>query len=123
MALFEPGRDKTGGRRAGARNKISTKLLEAFAEDFEAHGIEAIKITRCERPAEYLKICAALVPQAFDETAPLGLAITQIQRTIIDAPQHLEPVPETNRIAVQSAEVVTEEKKSELAKLLEETET
>src|SRR5215831_8495555 len=99
MALFEPNREKSGGRRLGARNKISTKLLEAFAADFEAHGVEAIKITRVERPAEYLKICAALVPQAFDETMPLAVAITGIQRTIIDSPSQLEPAAQAIPLA------------------------
>jgi hypothetical protein len=34
MALFDKGH-KGGGRRQGARNRISTALLTAFAEDFE----------------------------------------------------------------------------------------
>ena|SRR5262245_30383919 len=63
MAQFKPGQ---GGRKAGARNRISTALLEAIAKDFEEFGEEAIKITRVERPTEYLKIVASLLPKEFE---------------------------------------------------------
>src|SRR5215475_9822306 len=54
------------GRRRGARNRISTALLEAIAKDFEEFGEETIKITRVERPTEYLKIVASLLPKEFE---------------------------------------------------------
>jgi hypothetical protein len=95
MTLFEPGREKTGGRRKGARNRISTALLEALAADLEQFGEEAIKITRIERPSDYLKICAALIPQAFDETVPLTFAVTRITRTIIDPKERSEEIEST----------------------------
>jgi hypothetical protein len=57
-----------GGRRRGARNRISTALLEAIAKDFEQHGEETIKITRMEKPTEYLKIVASLLPREFEIT-------------------------------------------------------
>jgi hypothetical protein len=56
------------GRRKGARNRISTALLEAIAKDFEEHGEETIKITRVEKPTEYLKIVASLLPREFEIT-------------------------------------------------------
>src|SRR5262245_42282566 len=52
-----------GGRRAGARNKLQTSLLEALAEDFAENGIGAVRICRVERPAEYLKICVSVLPK------------------------------------------------------------
>jgi len=105
MSLFEPGREKTGGRRKGSRNRISTALLEAIAEDFEKHGAEAIKITRVERPAEYLKICASLVPQAFEDEAPLQVAVNQIVRTIVDPKDHvLAPVPKAKLLDDEAME-------------------
>jgi hypothetical protein len=67
---FKPGdpRTKTGGRRKGSRDRISTALLEAIAEDFEKFGTEAVRITRAEKPAEYLRICASLLPREFEVT-------------------------------------------------------
>jgi hypothetical protein len=54
------------GRRKGARNRISTALLTAFAEDFEKHGDETVRICRVEKPIEYLKIAASLLPKEFE---------------------------------------------------------
>jgi hypothetical protein len=66
MSLFVKGMQKTGGRRTGARHKISTALLEAFAADFEANGAETVRITRIEKPVEYLRIAVSLLPQQFE---------------------------------------------------------
>ena len=105
MSLFELGREKTGGRRKGSRNRISTALLEALAEDFEQFGKEAIKITRVERPGEYLKICASLVPHAFEDEAPLRVAVNQIVRTIVDPKDHvLAPVPKAKLLDDEAME-------------------
>jgi hypothetical protein len=52
-----------GGRRAGARNKLQTKLLEELAADFEEHGAGVIKIARIEKPIEYLKVIASVLPK------------------------------------------------------------
>ena len=68
MSLFEKGRPKTGGRAKGARNKLSQAFLEAFAADFEEHGAEVIKIVRIEKPHEYLKTAAYLMPKEFEIT-------------------------------------------------------
>src|SRR5262245_14851362 len=65
---FKPGQPKMGGRRKGSRDRISTALLESIAADFEAHGDEAVKIARVERPVEYLRIVASLLPKEFEIT-------------------------------------------------------
>jgi hypothetical protein len=70
VALFQKGDGGRhgGGRRQGARNRISTALLTAFAEDFEKFGEETVRITRVEKPVEYLKIAASLLPKEFEIT-------------------------------------------------------
>jgi hypothetical protein len=65
---FELGRAKTGGRAKGARNRLSQSFLEAFAADFEEHGAAVIKIVRMEKPSEYLKTAAYLMPKEFEIT-------------------------------------------------------
>src|SRR5262249_51220292 len=65
---FQPGRPKTGGRRKGSRDRIATALLEAIAEDFEKFGTEAVIIARKERPVEYLRVVASLLPKEFEIT-------------------------------------------------------
>lgn len=44
------------------------RFLEAFAADFEAHGAEVIRIVRMEKPSEYLKTAAYLMPKEFEFT-------------------------------------------------------
>ena len=68
MALFEKGRPKSGGRAKGARNKLSAAFLEAFAEDFQEHGADVIRIMRVELPTEYVKAAVHLMPKEFEIT-------------------------------------------------------
>ena len=68
MALFQPGQPKTGGRARGVRNRLSHTFLEALQKDFAEHGEEAIRICRIERPSEYVKIVAGLMPKELDIT-------------------------------------------------------
>jgi hypothetical protein len=65
---FKPGHPTRGGRRKGSRDRISTALLEVIAKDFEEHGDEAVRIARIERPVEYLRIVASLLPKEFEIT-------------------------------------------------------
>ena len=57
------------GRPKGSRNKLSEAFLQALADDFEANGKSAVKKVRAERPQDYLKIIAAVMPKQI-ETAP-----------------------------------------------------
>lgn len=68
MALFEKGHNRGGGRKHGARNRLSTDLIEALAQDFREHGMEAVRICRIEKPNEYLKIVASLIPRELEIT-------------------------------------------------------
>ncbi len=64
---FKPGQSgNPAGRPKGSRNRVSEKLLEALATDFEAHGKEVIEKVRADRPADYLKIIASLVPKQME---------------------------------------------------------
>jgi hypothetical protein len=96
---FKRGHPSGGGRRKGSRDKIATSLLEGIAKDFGQHGEEAIKICRIERPTEYLKIVASLLPKELEATIDGNVEVTHqiehIRRTIIDPKvitvQHLLP--------------------------------
>jgi Family of unknown function (DUF5681) len=64
---FKPGQSgNPNGRPKGSRNKISEKLLEALASDFDAHGKEVVEKVRMDRPADYIKIVASLVPKQME---------------------------------------------------------
>jgi hypothetical protein len=63
---FEPGnRANPAGKPKGVKNRLNWAFVTALMEDFEAHGIEAIRICRIEDPTAYVKICAGLLPKEF----------------------------------------------------------
>jgi hypothetical protein len=51
------------GRPAGAKNRLQGDFLHALADDFREHGAGVIRIARIERPIEYLKVVASLMPK------------------------------------------------------------
>ena len=57
-----------GGRPKGSKNRLSWAFLTALANDFEEHGVEAIRITRIEHPDAYVKMIASLMPRELDIT-------------------------------------------------------
>jgi hypothetical protein len=73
LKVFNKGE---GGRPKGAKNRLSWSFLSALADDFEAHGIETIRICRVERPNEYLKIVAGLMPKEFEFTETKLMEVT-----------------------------------------------
>lgn len=62
---FVPGNNGGPGRPKGARNKLGEAFVEALHRDFEEHGAVAIQKTRDEKPDQYLKVIASLLPKEF----------------------------------------------------------
>ncbi len=61
---FKPGQSgNPAGKPKGARNKLGEAFLEALHEDFKAFGKEAIIKCRDEKPDQYLKVIASLMPR------------------------------------------------------------
>jgi len=52
-----------GGRPKGSRNRLGEQFLETLAQDFAEHGQQAIVDCRAEKPSEYVKIVAGLLPK------------------------------------------------------------
>lgn len=69
---FVPGRSgNPGGKPVGSRNRIQGDFLRALAHDFEAHGREVIRRVREDRPADYLRIVASVIPNKVEVRRPL----------------------------------------------------
>ncbi|MBD9528986.1 hypothetical protein [Paracoccus sp. PAR01] len=60
---FLAGNSGNGGRKKGSRSKLGEQFVQALQEDFEANGVAAIEVVRVERPQDYLKIIASLMPK------------------------------------------------------------
>lgn len=64
--LFRPGSEWTGnkaGRPKGSRNKLGEDFLTKLQADFAEHGEKTIQQVREERPHEYLKVVASILPK------------------------------------------------------------
>lgn len=53
------------GRPKGARNKLGEAFIQALHDDFNEHGIAAVQQVRIEKPDQYLKVIASLLPKEF----------------------------------------------------------
>src|SRR5262245_29559056 len=103
VAKFRADNMPMGGRRAGSRNRLTAKFLEALAADFEEGGAAAIKVCRIEHPDRYTAIIANLMPRSLEiEHNQLGdltddelnslLEYVRQQKAKLIEQQKLEPV-------------------------------
>jgi hypothetical protein len=60
---FLAGNNGFGGRPLGARNKLGEAFIQALHDSFNEHGPETIEKVRTEKPDQYLKVIASLLPK------------------------------------------------------------
>jgi len=61
---FEPGnRANPAGRPKGSRNKLGEAFISAMHDDFVQHGAAVIETVRIEKPDQYLKVVASILPK------------------------------------------------------------
>ena len=60
LTRFKPGNP---GRPKGSRNKLAEAFTQALHDDFMEHGETVIATVRAEKPDQYLKVIASLVPK------------------------------------------------------------
>lgn len=64
---IKPGEVRNpAGRPKGARHKLGTAFLEKMLDDFTQHGVEVIETVRTEKPDQYLKVVASILPKEIE---------------------------------------------------------
>ncbi len=64
---WEPGQSgNPAGRPKGARHKLGTAFLDAMLSDFNVHGTNVIEAVRVDKPDQYLKVVASILPKEID---------------------------------------------------------
>lgn len=54
------------GRKKGSRNKLGEAFIEALHDDFNEHGKQVIETVRLEKPQDYLKVIASILPKQLE---------------------------------------------------------
>ena len=75
------------GRPKGSRNKLGEDFVKALQEDFTEHGKGVIATVRAEKPADYLKVVASLLPKQIEvkEGAFDGVSDEQLAALVVAA--------------------------------------
>jgi len=92
---FQPGQSgNPAGRPLGSRNKLGEAFIQALQEDFAEHGVEAVRKVRAEKPDQYLKVIASLMPKehrlSFDDQYD-GMTDAELAERIRQQLAHLAP--------------------------------
>lgn len=81
-----------GGRPKGARSKLGEAFLEAMYEDFRADGVAAIVKVREEKPDQYLKVVASILPKEIEAGERLGSILEDVLSRVDGRTRTVEPL-------------------------------
>jgi hypothetical protein len=69
LKSWKPGQSgNPAGRAKGSRNKFGEDFIAALHDDFTKHGVGVIEKVRIDRPDQYLRVIAAVIPKELQVT-------------------------------------------------------
>lgn len=89
---FVAGNSGNGGRPRGARAKLGEAFLEAMYTDFQEHGVAAIITVRDEKPDQYLKVVASILPKELEPSEALSNILEDILARVDGRTRTVEPL-------------------------------
>lgn len=67
MPPWQPGQSgNPAGRPKGSRARLAEDFCQALLDDFADGGAEAIRLMRSEKPNEYVRAIASVIPKEFE---------------------------------------------------------
>lgn len=76
---FQPGNP---GRPKGSRNKLGEDFITALHADFQEHGADVIATVRQEKPDQYLKVVASILPKEVKVTTEVEMDDAELDKRI-----------------------------------------
>lgn len=107
---FQPGQSgNPAGRPPGARAKFSEAFIKALADDFTANGADVIAACRAERPGEYLRVCAGIIPKShIGDAIPVDLGDVSTAAGIVDALARVLGAMSSGTISLEQAKSLSD---------------
>ena len=94
---FQTGNIGGPGRPKGSRNKLGEAFIQDLYENWIENGVETIEAVRVEKPDQYLKVVASILPQKMEiKTVEGDLSDEQLAAliTAVDAAMAIRSIAE-----------------------------